>query len=458
MNGLRYFDYPFSGLQVVVSMSEIELTGALSLVSFQPGPAGVSTADVGDGISVDVDFAEPGRLCTIDLPLDGLSVEGGQLDQLISPEGRRSVRDIIADPAGKDLRIIGLGSERSRRQASMSGDLGENATAAGRILTAVDVGDDFHEHPLVRAIARFEVFQAIGMDEGFVSASRLDSNIGYAVAAIENDLQGERVLTRLNPDQYQQLVDIVRGGVEAHPRYGARISKQIVGLLGDNFTDNGRGIFQQPQGARRANPDRVDALPDATTNRHDIASSPGSNQPGQLTDQAEDSPPIGEATGPGSTQSTGSMTAWLSSSGRLEVSFSEKPNDNWIKVFDPNLSMIAAVPIINRGPRLGGWHAQAVIPAELSADNVNIAVTSDPGTGPGDQFERIIDAVDVGQSATRLGAAGRTAEASTQWKICAALWNELGDTTRSNMALAYARGDRQVTQLAQLHDAVRALT
>ena len=104
MNGLRYFDYPFSGLQVVVSMSEIELTGALSLVSFQPGPAGISTADIGDGISVDVDFAEPGRLCSLDLPLNGLSVEGGQLDGLISAEGRLSIRDLIADPAGNDLR------------------------------------------------------------------------------------------------------------------------------------------------------------------------------------------------------------------------------------------------------------------------------------------------------------------------------------------------------------------
>ena len=455
MNGLDYGPFPFSAVQVVVSMSEIELTGAVSLVSFQPGPAGMSTADIGDGIAVNVDFAEPGRLCTVDLPLDRLSVDGGPLDALIGPEALRSIRDIIASPAGHDLRRISLGPDR-RRYTSINFD--ESATAAGRILTAIDVGDDFDEHPLVRAIARLEVFQAIRTSDGFVSADRLDGSIGYAVAAIENDLQVERILTRLNPDQYQQLVDIVRGGVEAHPRYGARISKQVVGLLGDNFTDNGRGIFQQPQGTRRTDPAPIDALTDAPTNRPDVSYSPGSNQPSQVANQIEDGSPVGEASSPGLTQSTGSWTASLSGPGRLEVSFTEKPNDGWIKVFDPNFSLIAAVPIINRGARSGGWNAQAVIPEELSADSVNIAVTSAPGTRPGDQFERIMDAVDAGQRATQLQTAGRTAEASAEWGTCAALWNDLGDTTRSELALAYARDDRQVTQLAQLHDAVRALT
>lgn len=455
MNGLNYSKYPFSGSQVVVSMSEIELTGALSLVSFQPGPAGISTADIGDGISVDVDFAEPGRLCSLDLPLDGLSVEGGQLDGLISAEGRLLIRDLIANSAGNDLRRTSLGPDWSRRSRSIN--FGEGATAAGRILTAIDVGDDFDEHPLVRAIARFEVFEAVRMDDSFVSADRLDGSIGYAVAAIENDLQGEQVLTRLDPDQYRQLVGIVSAGGRVHPRFGVRISKHIVGLLGDNFRDNGRGIFERSRDGSGTDQVRVEALSDATADLADIGSSPGSNQLGQLTDQTENSAPFGEATSPGSTRSTASMTAWLSSSGRLEVFFTEKPNDDWIKVFDPNLSLIAAVPIIKRGSRSGGWHAQAVIPKELSAEDVNIAVTSDPGTRSGDQFERIIDAVVVGQSATRLAAAGRTAEASAQWKICAALWNELGDATRSNMAVAYAGGERQVTQLAQLHDAVRAL-
>lgn len=455
MNGLNYSKYPFSGSQVVVSMSEIELTGALSLVSFQPGPAGISTADIGDGISVDVDFAEPGRLCSLDLPLNGLSVEGGQLDGLISAEGRLLIRDLIANSAGNDLRRTSLGPDWSRRSRSIN--FGEGATAAGRILTAIDVGDDFDEHPLVRAIARFEVFEAVRMDDSFVSADRLDGSIGYAVAAIENDLQGEQVLTRLDPDQYRQLVGIVSAGGRVHPRFGVRISKHIVGLLGDNFRDNGRGIFERSRDGSGTDQVRVEALSDATADLADIGSSPGSNQLGQLTDQTENSAPFGEATSPGSTRSTASMTAWLSSSGRLEVFFTEKPNDDWIKVFDPNLSLIAAVPIIKRGSRSGGWHAQAVIPKELSAEDVNIAVTSDPGTRSGDQFERIIDAVVVGQSATRLAAAGRTAEASAQWKICAALWNELGDATRSNMAVAYAGGERQVTQLAQLHDAVRAL-
>lgn len=455
MNGLDYGPFPFSAVQVVVSISEIELTGTVSLVSFQPGPAGMSTADIGDGIAVNVDFAEPGRLCTVELPLDGLSVDGGPLDALIGPEGRRSIRNVIAEPAGPDLRKASLGPDR-RRYASMNFD--ESAAAAGRILTAIDVGDDFDEHPLVRAIARLEVFRSVRTDDGFVSADRLDGSIGYAVAAIENDLQGERILTRLSPDQYQQLVDIVRGGVKAHPRHGARIEKHIVGLLGDNFVENGRDIFQQPLETRPPDPAPIDALTDAPTNRPDVSSSSGFNQPSQVASQIEDRSHVGEASSSGLTHSAGSWTASLSSPGRLEVSFTEKPNDGWIKVFDPNLSLIAAVPIINQGARSGGWNAQAVIPEELSADSVNIAVTSDPGTRTGNQFERIMDAVDAGQRATQLQTAGRTAEASADWGTCAALWNDLGDTTRSTLAKAYAGGERQVTQLAQLHDAVRALT
>ena len=452
MNGLYYEPFPFSAVQVVVSMSEIELTGTVSLVSFRPGPAGMSTADIGDGIAVNVDFAEPGRLCNLDLPLDGLSVDGGPLDALIGPEGRRSIRDVIADPTGPDLRKASLGSDR-RRSPSM--DLfDERAAAAGRILTAIDVGDDFDEHPLVRAIARFEVFQAVRTNGRLVSADRLNSSIGYAVAAIENDLQGERILTRLSPDQYQQLVDIVRGEVQAHPRYGARISKHIVGLLGDHFVHNGRGIFQQPLETRPPDPSSIDAL----TNRPDVSPSPGSIQPSQVASQIEDGSPVGEASSPGLTQSASSWTASLSSPGRLEVSFTEKPNGGWIKVFDPNLSLIAAAPIINSGARFGGWNAQAVIPEELSADGINIEVTSDPGTRTDNQFERIMDAVDAGQRATQLHTFGQAADAAAEWKVCAGLWKDLGDATRSNMAMAYSRGNRQVTQLAQLHDAVRALT
>ena len=121
------------------------------------------------------------------------------------------------------------------------------------------------------------------------------------------------------------------------------------------------------------------------------------------------------------------------------------------------MSLLATVPIIKHGKKAGGWLAQAVVPSTLSVTDVHVAVTSTDDTRSGDPFERVSEAVDAGRDATQLAVAGQGANASRQWRICAALWNELGDKTRSNLAMAYANNDLSVGREKQLHDSVRSL-
>ena len=445
MNGVDEFQYPFSGIQAIVDTEDISLTGTVNVTSFWPGPAGTTTTYVGDGVVVEVDFAAPGRLCAVHLPLDSLSISDGPLDDLISPAGRQSLIDTINNPVGPTLRKVDLGPSQRERAAS-SLRFGEGASAAGQVLAASNVGDDVNEHPIVRAIARFETYAAStpsGIGTGIISADRLDSSIGFALVALQADLEGEQILSRLSPTLYKQLVSIVAGSgraVQSHPRHGAAIRDHVL-ALGEIISRNQDSDFQRDSGSAT-----IEELHPVIAADHASKTEALRYDSSQIdtSDNSLKSP-------------TDSMSAWFSSPGRLEVSYTKSPDGKWVKVFDHNLSLLATVPIIKHGKKAGGWLAQAVVPSTLSVTDIHVAVTSTDDTRSGDPFERISEAVDAGRDATQLAVAGQGANASRQWRICAALWNELGDKTRSNLAMAYANNDLSVGRKKQLHDSVRSL-
>jgi len=462
MNGTDGIHYPFGGLQAVVNMDEVTTTDAVSIISFRPGPAGTSSAEVGDGVIVDVDFAAPGRLCTIRLSREALYIANGPLDDLIGPAGRQSVIETINARTGPRLRKLDLGPSQRQQLGSLL--FGEGAAAAGRIIAAADVSDDFDEHPVVRAIARLATYNAISpnaMGNKIISDDRLDSGIGFAFVAIRDDLKGDGVLSRLNQRQYQQLVDIVARGerpVQRNPRYGNAIREQI-DLLGSIIDRNSRDRAQSQQRNQQPEPEQIAAMrfPDTGTDLFTSDGTRGNDQPDRAVTRGGGRSPV-DIPGPASAATPESGSAQLTSPGRLEVAYRQRPDGEWIKIFDHNLSLIATVPIINHGRKAGGWIAQAVIPTSLTiADDLHIVVTSKNDTGSDDPFERIIDAVETGKDAAQLATEGRVSDAAAQWRVCAALWNELGDKTRSNLAMAYATGDLEIARLAQLHDTVRSL-
>ena len=55
-----------------------------------------------------------------------------------------------------------------------------------------------------------------------------------------------------------------------------------------------------------------------------------------------------------------------------------------------------------------------------------------------DPFSRIRMAVMLGRRAVELHHAGRYERSRELWVDCSAAWTEVGDTTRANMARAYA--------------------
>lgn len=458
MNGDTHIAYPFSGTQVVIDMEDLTLLDTVSLISFTAGPAGFVTSEIGDGISVLTDFADPGRLCRIDAPPSELNRSGGLVDELIGPEGRRALIETINSPNGPSLRRVELGPSR-RGGAARSGIFGEGTDAAGRILAALDVSDDIYEHPLVRAVARIEVYSATRSRYAgagrIISDQRLDDSLGYAFAVLEDDLNNERVLTRLSQRQYRNLVEMIDGespSVRGHALYGSGIWSQIQ-LLGEHLHSNNEAATVQPRDISSKTPLLSEPVLPAAA---DDDGHPGAT-PRDGRGRRDQSPTTNVSSLRKRATPTAGWTPRLTGQGRLEVAFPKKPDGGWVKIFDANLAPIAVVPVKNHGRKAGGWLAKSVIPHELGLDDLRIAVIDGNDSLPSDPFERIAAAVEAGQDATRLEMAGRSNDASAQWRVCQEQWENLGDKTRANMAAAYADGQLTVTRLPQLHDTVRSL-
>ena len=98
-----------------------------------------------------------------------------------------------------------------------------------------------------------------------------------------------------------------------------------------------------------------------------------------------------------------------------------------------------------------------MIPPDHTLESISCELADEPSRAPRPTTEIIEDAVEAGQLASRLSAHDAHEEAERQWQLCAELWEEAGDTTRSNFARAYGNGGERVHRSAFLHDAVRDL-
>ena len=146
----------------------------------------------------------------------------------------------------------------------------------------------------------------------------------------------------------------------------------------------------------------------------------------------------------------------LTSPGRLRIRWTENPGHVWIRVLDRSgLHLIAVAPIRQYASNL--FECEAVIPPDHTLDEILCELADDPSRASRPTIEIIEDAVEAGQLASRLSAHDAFEEAERQWQVSADLWEEAGDTTRSNLARAYGSGDERVQRSAFLHDAVRDL-
>ena len=447
MRHLQIPPNPLEHLDAVVDLSSIRIDRQLRLTGFQPGPAGISTAVLADGVRIAVDYADPRRICFVTSNLSLLASDLSCLGRLLGSESRQVLRDELTNAIqhGDRRRLlrVQLGDERLRQPSAPNPQRRGNGEFGTFIHLLSDISDR-DELSLVRAVAAVDVFEQLDSSRQHQLLSRDvgDTLIRFMTTAISADVHGSATLADLESPFGEQLIDLLARaaqiGMIRKTEYSARLFessgrlRQIRRDAGDpqsnlSVADSMLSIAASPARAPAATPLKRSPLR--------MSSSKGG--------QANESP---EWNG----------VPELTSPGRLRIRWVENPGHVWIQVFDrSDLHLIAVAPV--RQLASNRFESEAVIPPDRTLESITCELADEPNRSPQSSIEIIEDAVEAGQVASRLSAHDTHEVARSQWQLCADLWEEAGDTTRANLARAYGNGSAQVQRSAFLHDAVRDL-
>ena len=447
MRHLRIPSSPLQHLDVVVDLSSIRDDRQLRLIGFQPGPAGISTGILADGVRIAVDYADPRRICFITSDLSLLASDLSCLGRLLGSDSRQVLRDEVENALEfgerrRRLRVQ-LGDELMRLTSapdSLRRDGGEFGTFIHLLSDISDRG----EPRLVRAIAAVDAFEQLDSSRQHLLLARDtgDALIRFMTSSILADVRGPAVLSDLEGQFGEQLVDLLRRAAQ-------------IKLI--NKTDYHTRLMQSSEILRRmmrnTNSPESDILAaDAMLSTY---ASPAPLRTASLR-MASAPPPNYDPFSESSERPEWHGVPELTSPGRLRIRWVENPGHIWIRVLDQrDLHLIAVAPIRQYASDL--YECEAVIPPDHTLDEISCELADEPSGAPRPTIEIIEDAVEAGQRASRLSAHDAFEEAEHQWQLSAELWEEAGDTTRSNLARAYGSGEELVQRSAFLHDAVRDL-
>lgn len=447
MRHLRIPSNPLEHLDVVVDFSSVRDDRQLRLTGFQPGPAGISTGVLADGVRIAVDYADPRRICFVNSDLSLLGSDLSCLGRLLGSDSRHVLLEEVENAIkyGERRRRfrVQLGDERLR-QASAPDPLRRDSGEFGTFIHLLSDISDRDEPSLVRAVAAVDAFEQLDSSRQHLLLARDtgDALIRFMTSAILADVRGPAVLSDLEEQFGEQLVDLLRRAA------------QIRLILKTDFHSR---LMESSEILRRKmrstnSPESDLAAPDAMMS---IVASPDRSR----TFTPPSRPALRLSASRRSQASE--PPEWhgvpeLMSSGRLRIRWVENPGHIWIRVLDRrDLHLIAVAPVRQYASNL--FECEAVIPPDHTVESISCELADEPSRAPRPTIEVIEDAVEAGQLASRLSAHDAHEEAERQWQLCAELWEEAGDTTRSNLARAYGNGGERVQRSAFLHDAVRDL-
>lgn len=454
MRNFRIPSNPLEHLDVVVDLRSIRDNQQLHLTGFQPGPAGISSGLLADGVWVAVDYADPRRICfvtsdyrflTSDLSCLG-RLFGGDSRLILSSEIERSIHN----DDDRALLRVELGDERFRQRSAPTRQR-RNNTEFGTFINLLSDISDASEPALVRAVAAVDAFEllASSRQQQLLARHAVDTLLRFMTSAIMIDVQGSALLAELQGAEGQQLIELLRRA--------ARIGVIQKSEYGERLRSSGRELRRM---IREEDSPDSDVAVFATYPR---AAAPRSAPPSDDEIRPRRMPPPAQMQSVASSITSDAihpeLPAWhgvpeLTSPGRIRLRWAQNPGHLWLQVLDRNdLHLIAVGPVRQRASNL--FECEVVLPPDRAIDSVSCELADEPSRAARPTVEVIEDAVEAGQEASRLSARNSGRDAEAQWRLCAELWSEAGDTTRSNLALAYADGREQVRRSAFLHDAVR---
>lgn len=367
-----------------------------NLVGFVPGPAGMAVLDLGRGMSLAVDFADPTTL--VSCRADGW-LRDDVLEVLVGTRAAQRVAQV--QQSDRPVRIADHDEmERERMRSgnfsAWPGDPGAMVFGACAVLSSL--ADDEQRHELVRAVAALELAEQSRL-------LPLPDDVVEGAA----DRARTRALDLLadGADAFEQLV-------ERDPRTAARVRSLIRSVMAADPSDElrWRRIAQEFDRTARQRP-TVAAAPARKSSR------PYAMEPERVPERT---------------------VVDLKPNGLLIVHRTAETHDEakWVRVLQsPQLSLLAAAPLMRSGSR---QRAELLVPPDVTLEQLVVEVTSDalPVTSTLEQIRR---AIDLGRRAATLDAL-RSPRASDAWQACASAWSALDDPRRAQLASAHVGAGR----------------
>ncbi len=427
----RWESAPYAATALLVQSPLGGEPGEVELTDFAPGPAGTAGTRVHGDVTIDVDFAEPDRLCSLEAADIGSS---RTLEQLIGPESYRAVRAALLRGGEQVHRITPTRSNSMNRGGMPTTSLpGPDARLRDFTFSLASraVGDDPYESPLVRAVAYLEsaaLLVSTGW-AGVVDGGGLEEQLVFASESLLQDAVDEQLIDELDLRDYERLREAVMQ-VAQHPAWAKqRWVQRLVRRFPRRLVDLDAERHQRLE---------EDMAMDVMPSLRSVAFAPPRAYEDARSIVTHEPPMRVERLGPG----------------RYVYRYTTRPDGSWLRLVDASTqSLLALVPIKRHGR---AWEAHVVLPLTTKPSSVVAEPTDRPTVGSASTVDAMILAIDLGRAAARLSAAGDRA-AVGRWRLCAQAWTELGDDGRAGRALAYAEGVEQVTRPAFVHDKVRDL-
>ena len=403
-------------------------------IASTPGPAGVAELDLGNGAVITVDYVFPGQLVSVDL---ARSTRRSVVTALFGATRGNELLGLEARNDGRPQRIGNPDANplQSLPRRRTGGSYGYEAGQVGGLALLNTMSRNERSSDLARGVAALEFGHTIvGGDVEFVPGLRR-----LLAPAIRR--AGELLLA--SPADLADLVG-------RDPLTARRIAEQCRRVAPDNrsFATIARLIEDQ---MRRNTDDDEFGWRDFGTDavhRSIRLSAPPRRQIYALQTVAD------FATEEPTLLPVPDYSVELHGGGRLVVEFHRKAAGAWIRVLHAEtLVLLALAPVLDDN---GDQTAEAIVPTDLAREQLLVEVTDRPLPEATSALARTRQAIRLARDAVEMTASGASSAARDLWHASEAIWRELGDESRANLAREFAYGKPRLVREVTLAERVAA--
>ena len=407
-------------------------------IASTPGPAGVAELDLGNGAVVTVDYVFPSQLVAVDL---ARSTRRSVITALL---GADHCEKLLALKARSDGRPQRIGGPDATPMQSLPGRRFRSSYS--------------YEAEQVGALA---LLNTMSREERSPDLARGVAALEFGVSIVGGDLDFVPGLRRLLVPAVRRAGDLLLGStpellelVERDPLIARRIAEHCRRAAPNNrsLTTVARLIEDSLRRSADDDDTRWRSFGTDTARRSVIRSSPVVHH----VDAVELATPLMlQSPRPDRTlRPVPDYSVELHGGGRLVVDFHRKAAGTWVRVVHAEtLVLLALAPVLDDH---GDQTAEAIVPTGLAREQLLIEVTNTPLPDPTSALDRTRRAIRLAREAVEAMASGATSNARNLWEASAALWFELGDETRGNLATEFGYGKPRLVREVTLAERVAA--